>query len=152
MATPSLEPYLSDERVERVAEKLSKEYPILKRYPTDFATARIEAPWHGQLPDGSVGWTEWPVVQFVVVSDHPRPTQRRMGVRHATTGTIWPSAFEAAEKDAAHYVVGENTESPEERIFTGLVMKHIVDLDRLSRIQNDAVGHPSGLKSYKDAL
>jgi len=146
-----LEPYLPDDRVERVAEKLYDEYPILKRYPTDFATARIEAPWHGQLPDGTVGWTQHPVVQFVVVSDHPRPLQRRMGVRHATTGSVWPAAFEATEKEESHLVKGDKP-SPEERIFRALVMKHIVDLDRLSRIQTDAVGHPSGLKSYKEAL
>jgi hypothetical protein len=150
--TTKLEPYLSDERVQRVAEKLYGEYPILKRYPTDFATARIEAPWHGQLPDGSIGWTEHPVVQFVVVSDHPRPLQRRMGVRHASTGSVWPAAFEATEKEESTYIIGERTEPPEERIFRALVMKHIVDLDRLSRIENDAIGHPSGLKSYKEAL
>jgi hypothetical protein len=149
---PKLEPYLSDDRVQRVAEKLYDEYPILKRYPTDFATGRIEAPWHGQLPDGSTGWTQHPVVQFIMVSDHPRPIQRRMGVRHASTATIWPSAFEAADKEGEHYVIGETTLSPEERIFRALAMKHIVDLDKLSRIQNDATSHPSGIKSYKEAL
>lgn len=149
--TQKLEPYLSDERVQRVAEKLYGEYPILQRYPTDFATARIEPPWHGQLPDGSTGWTTHPVVQFILVSDHPRPTQRRMGVRHASTGTIWPAAFEATEKEESH-VVTAGKEAPEERIFRALALKHIVDLDRLSRIQEDAIGHPSGLKTYKDAL
>lgn len=148
---PKLEPYLSDERVGRVASKLYEEFPKLSEWNTDFATGRIEPPWHGQLPEGSVGWATTPVVQFIVVSDHPRPIQRKMGVRHATTGTIWPGAFEAADKEESHYVVGEKA-SAEERIFRAVLSRHLWEMDRLSRIQSDAVSNPSGPKSALEAL
>lgn len=130
-----LEPYLPDQRVWDVAEKLYAEFPILSEWNTDFATGRIEPPWHGLLPDGSTAWTIHPVVQFIVVSDHPREIQRRHHVRHATTGIIWPKAFEEAEKEEKHYVVGEK-QSPEERIFRAILAKHIDEMDSLKSISN----------------
>ena len=148
---PKLEPYLSDERVGRVAEKLGQEHQRLEDWNTDFVTAIIEPPWHGQLPEGNVGWATTPVVQFIVVSDHPRPIQKRMGVRHATTGTIWPKAFEEADKEESHYVVGEK-QSVEERIFRAVLARHMWEMDRLSRIQKDAVHNPDGPKSALEAL
>lgn len=150
MATPKLEPFLSDQRVSQVQDRLYEENPKLRDYNTDFVTGRIEPPWHGVLPDGSTGWTTHPVVQFIIVSDHPRPIQRKMGVRHATVGAIWPDAFTDAEKAKGHYVSDEA--SPEERIFRGVLAKHLWEMDRLGRIMNDAVVDPSKPKSALEAL
>jgi hypothetical protein len=151
LPTPKLEPYLSDQRVGRVAEKLYEEFPILHDYGTDFATGRIEPPWHGILPNGTTGWTTHPVVQFIVVSDHPRPIQKKMGVRHATTAVIWPAAFEEAEKEQKHLVSGDEA-SPEERIFRVALAKHLDEMDSLKSIINDAVSNPNGPKSALEAL
>lgn len=146
-----LEPYLSDERVGRVAEKLGESFPVLREWNTDFVTGIISPPWHGLLPDGTTGWTTNEVVQFIVVSDHPRPLQRRMGVRHATTGAIWPAAFQEAAKEESHYVVGE-TVSAEERIFSAVLAKHITEMNSLASIQQDAVANENGPKSALEAL
>jgi len=150
MSSPKLEPYLPDQRVSAVQDRLYDENPKLRDWNTDFVTGRIEPPWHGVLPDGSTRWTHTPVVQFIVVSDHPRPIQRKMGIRHATVGAIWPDAFEEAERENHHYV--SEGDSPEERIFRGVLAKHLWEMDRLGRIINDAVVDPSKPKSALDAL
>lgn len=146
-----LEAFLPDDRVTRIQEALYKEHPELRKYPTDLATARIEPPWHGKLPDGRVGWARHPVIQFIIASDHPRPIQRKAGARHVTRAIVWQQAFEDAEREKKFYVDSERVPT-EERIFRGMLPKHLWDLDRLSRIQNDAIGHPSGLKSAFEAL
>ena len=131
-----LEPYLSDERVLRVQEKLYDDYPELADYHTDLVTARIEPPWYGQLPDGTTGHTNHAVVQFVAVSDHPRPIQRKNGIRHGTVATAWPAAFEEADAERGHYVVGEATMDPLEKIFRMVVAKHLEEMDSLKSIMN----------------
>lgn len=146
-----LEPYLPDADVLAIQEKMYEAYPKLIRYNTDFVTTRIEPPWHGQLPDGTTRTTDQPVVQFVVVSDHPRPIQRKMGVRHGTVATAWQQAFEQSMKDGDHYVIGGKM-GPLETIFRGLVHKHLQELDKLGRIMNDAVPDPSKPKSALEAL
>ena len=130
-----LEPYLSDQEVSTVATKIIDEHEKLQRYNSDFVTTRIEPPWHGQLPDGRVGWTSHPVVQFVVISDHPRPLQKKYGVRHGTYATAWERAYESAAKDFKDFVTGD-TMPPLERIFRGVVAKHIEELDSLASIMN----------------
>jgi len=146
-----LEPYLSDQEVNDVQSRLFEEYPQLIGFNTDFATTRIEPPWHGQLPDGSTGWTRNPVVQFVVVSDHPRPIQRKMGVRHGTVAATWQLAYELAVKSDGHYVIGSK-DHPLMIIFRGLVKQHIDEMESLASIMNDAVADPSKPKSALDAL
>ena len=131
-----LEPYLPDDRVARVAEKLYDDYPALADYNTDLVTARIEPPWYGQLPDGTTGHTDHAVVQFVAVSDHPRPIQRRNGVRHGTVATAWPAAFEKADAERQHFVVGETAVDPLEKIFRMVVAKHLEELESLKTIMN----------------
>lgn len=130
-----LEPYLSDNEVGAVATRIISESPVLQRYNSDFVTTRIEPPWHGRLPNGSTGWTSNPVVQFVVVSDHPRALQYKMGVRHATVATAWERAYEEAVKDHAHLVSGDAVQ-PLERIFRGVAAKHIEELTKLASIIN----------------
>lgn len=145
-----LEPYLPDDRVLRVQSKLYDEFPILQEYGTDFATGRIEPPWHGLLPNGRTGWTNNAVLQFIVVSDHPRPIQKRMGVRHGTTAAIWERAFEDSVNDAKHFV--DDRQPPEERIFRLLAAKHISEMQSLASIMSDAVYDPSKPKSVFDVL
>ena len=130
-----LEPYLTDSEVSAVATKIIDEEPKLQRYNSDFVTTRIEPPWHGQLPDGRTGWTRNPVVQFVIVSDHPRPLQRKHGFRHATVAAAWEKAYEEAVRENKHLVTG-NQMSPAERIFRAVAAKHIEELDSLASIIN----------------
>lgn len=146
-----LEPYLPDAEVHEVQARLFEEYPILQKFNTDFTTARIEPPWHGLLPNGTTGWTTNAVVQFVVVSDHPRPIQRRHGVRHGTLASAWFRAFEQARKEHKHNVSGDEP-SPLETVFRGLVHKHIEEMHSLGSIINDAVPDPSKPKSALEAL
>lgn len=150
MPSPKMEPFLSDQRVGKVAEQLIEENPILVEYGTDFATAIIEPPWHGTLPSGYNGWTMNPVVQFIMISDHPRPIQKKQGARHGTTATIWPAAFEEADKERSHYVDGRL--SPEENIFRGMLKKHLEEMASLKSIIADAVYDPSKPKSALEAL
>jgi hypothetical protein len=131
-----LEPYLTDGEVARVQEKMYDEFPVLSDYHTDLVTARIEPPWYGQLPDGTTGHTNHAVVQFVAVSDNPRPIQRKMGVRHATVAAVWPQAFEDARSEQKHFVVGEQTIDPLERIFRMVIAKHLDEMDSLKSIMN----------------
>ena len=145
-----LEPYLTDEQVLRVQEKLYDEFPILQEYQTDFVSARIDPPWHGLLPNGKTGWTNSAVVQFVAVSDHPRPIQKKMGVRHGTTAVVWERAFEASVRESKHFV--DDRQPPEERIFRLLAAKHIEEMKSLSSIISDAVSDPSKPKSVFDVL
>ena len=146
-----LEPYLPDADVHALQTKLYEEFPRLIAWNTDLVTTRIEPPWHGQLPDGTTGWTRNPVVQFVLVSDHPRPMQSRMGVRHGTVATLWQAAFEQALKDEGHYVIGGNMGTLE-YIFRGLLRKHVGEMESLASIMNDAVPDPSKPKSALEAL
>ena len=152
MPSPKLEPFLSDQRVGPVAERLIEEFPVLVEYNTDFATAIIEPPWHGILPEGNTAWTTHEVVQFFIVSDHPRPIQKRQGARHMTSATIWPAAFELADKDRAHFVTGSDRLSPEETIFRGILTKHLADMESLKSIISDAIYDPSKPKSALEAL
>lgn len=146
-----MEPYLADSEVLEVQGKLYDEYPQLKDWNTNLVTTRIEPPWHGQLPDGRTGWTQHPVVQFVVVSDHPRPIQRRMGVRHGTYAVAWQNVFESTRKARSHYVSNGETD-PLETIFRAVLKQHIGEIRRLALIINDAVSDPSKPKSALEAL
>ena len=146
-----LEPYLPDSEVQRVQSKLYDEFPQLVDWNTDFATARISPPWHGQLPDGTTGWTKNAVIQFVVVSDHPRPLQRKHGVRHGTVASAWQEAFEATRKEGSHYVIGEKMD-PLEAIFRTTLNRHLNEMKSLSQIIRDAIADPSKPKSALDAL
>ena len=130
-----LEPYLSDQEVSSVATRIIDENPVLQRHNTDFVTARIEPPWHGLRPDGRTGWTTRPVVQFIAVSDHPRPLQRKYGFRHATVASAWEMAYEDAVKEYKHKVHGDQV-TPLERIFRGVAQRHIEELESLSSIIN----------------
>lgn len=135
-----LEPYLSDQEVSTVATKIIDEHPILQRYNSDFVTARIEPPWHGQLPDGRIGWTNHPVVQFIIVSDHPRSNKYKLlgagsGTRHTTVAAAWERAYEDAAKEHKHLVSSDQM-SPLERIFRGVTARHIEQLESLASIIN----------------
>lgn len=133
--TSQLEPYLSDSEVGSVATKIIDEEPWLQRYNSDFVTTRIDPPWHGQLPDGRTGWTRYPVVQFVIVSDHPRPLQRKYGARHGTVAAVWEKAYEDSVKESRHLVSGDRI-APAERIFRAVAAKHIEELESLASIMN----------------
>lgn len=147
-----LEPYLSDEEVIPVLEKLRKRFPKFERYDTEIAVGRIEPPWHGQLPEGNVGWTQHPVLQFVISSRHPRPIQQRIGARHNNNAVVWQNAFEETRKERKHYVVGETVQDPLYTIFDGLAMLHNEQLGSLESIINDAVSDASKPKSALEAL
>jgi len=144
-----LEPFLPDVEVHAIQSKLYDEYPQLIDWNTDFATTRIEPPWHGQLPDGTTRTTRHPVVQFVIVSDHPRAIQRKMGVRHGTVATAWEQAYRDAV--STHYVSGDKM-APLETIFRGVLKKHIDEMASLNSIMNDAIHDPSKPKSVFDVL
>jgi hypothetical protein len=146
-----LEPYLSDIEVHEVQSRLYEEFPQLIAWNTDFVTTRIEPPWYGQLPDGTTGRTTNPVVQFLIVSDHPRPIQRLQGARHGTVASAWQQAFESAVKEQKHLVVGDK-KSPLETVFRMVLIKHIEEMASLKSIINDAVSDPSKPKSALDAL
>jgi hypothetical protein len=135
-----LEPYLPDSQVGGVATRILDAEPVLQRYNAQFATARIEPPWHGLLPDGRVGWTRHPVIQFVIASDHPRSKFYKLlgsgkDSRHVTTATAWQQAFEQSVKDEKHLVSGGQMSSLE-KVFRGLAAKHVKELNKLSNIIN----------------
>lgn len=146
-----MEPYLPDADVLAVQQKLYEEFPQLIGFNTDFVTTRIEPPYKGQLPDGTTGWTRHPVVQFIVVSDHPRPIQRKMGVRHGTVSSAWEQAFSTAMKEGGHFVIGGKM-GPLEDVFRMTLTRHLYEMKKLSRIMNDAVPDPSKPKSALEAL
>jgi hypothetical protein len=146
-----LEPYLPDEEVLEVQNILYEEYPMLQKWNTNLVTTRIEPPWHGQLPDGTTRTTTHPVVQFLVVSDHPRPIQRKQGVRHGTVAISWQRAYEDAVKEQAHKVSGDEI-SPLENIFRTTLTKHVSEMKSLAQIMNNAVSDPSKPKSVFDVL
>jgi len=146
-----LEPYLPDADVHAIQSKLYEAFPKLIAWNTDLVTTRIEPPWYGNLPDGTTGRTTNPVVQFLVVSDHPRPIQRAQGVRHGTVASAWQRAFEEAQKGFGHYVISGKM-GPLETIFRMVLNKHLKEMESLSQIINDAVVDPSKPKSALDAL
>lgn len=130
------EVYLPDERVIPVQDKLYLEYPLFVDWHTDFVTIRHEPPFTGTLPDGTVGTTQWPVLQFMVVSDYPatRVIQRKMGVRHATAATLWERAWEEADREYKH-LVGVKVD-PLERIFRAIAFKHYDEMQSLASLMN----------------
>ena len=146
---PDIETYLPDHVVHDVQGKLYSENPRLILYRTDFLTTRINPPWHGALPDGTIGWTEWPVAQFLVVSDHPRPMQRKAGHRHSTLATVWENVFDDALRE---YRTHNDKPDPGEAVFRLVLAKHMDEMDTLSSIQYDAVSDPSRPKSVRDVL
>lgn len=131
------EVYLPDERVIPVQEKLVQEYPSILG-STDFLTVRHEPPFTGQLPDGRVGTTDRVVVQFLVVSPHPRRfVYGNPGQKLTTQGAVWESDWEDAEREYrnGHYV-NVNAKDPLEVIFRGLVLKHSGDIVSLKQLIN----------------
>lgn len=112
-------------------------FPVLADAGTTFVTVRHEPPFTGQLPSGRVGATDNPVVQFLVVSNHPRPIQRKHGLKHITTGTVWEQAWETAEREwqNGHYV-NPDAEDPLEVIYGGLLLKHTADYMSLKQMTN----------------
>jgi hypothetical protein len=146
-----LEPYLPDVDVQAIQAKLYDAYPRLIEWNTDVVTTRIAPPWHGQLPDGTTGTTKHAVLQFILISDHPRPMQRSKGIRHGTVASAWQQAFEQAMADEGHYVIGGSM-GPLAQIFAGVLQKHIEEMESLASIINDAVIDPSKPKSALDAL
>ena len=146
-----IEPYVPDYDVLRVQQKAYTKFPILLKYKTDFVTTRIQPPFKGLLPDGTTGWTKHALVQFICISDHPRPIQAKMGVRHGTVATAFQQAYDKAVRDMGTFVVGGKP-GPLEDIFWGVLQKHLWEMDRLSRIINDAIPDSSKPKSALDAL
>lgn len=146
---PDIEVYLPQNKVTNAQEKLVGKFPQLLLWKTDFLTTRITPPWHGALPDGNIGWTNHAVVQFVVVSDHPRPLQRNAGQRHTTVATAWEAAFEEALRE---YEASNDKPDPVETIFQLVVAKHRMEMDSLASIQHDAVSDASRPTSVKDVL
>ena len=144
-----LEPYLSDHVVHAVQEKAYEKYPRLILWNTDFVTACMPVPWHGTLPNGKNGYTNNPVVEFIVVSDHPRPIQRKNGIRHATVATAWQQAFDESMKEAKN---SADRIDPVEVVFKLTLLKHIDEMESLASIQYDAVSDPSRPKSVYDVL
>lgn len=127
-----LEPLLPDHRVLPMLELLYLEFPKLGDYDTVIASARIEGPWTGQLPDGNYGTTEWPLAQFIIASlKHPRDLQRRLGIPHINTATAWWHAWEKSEKERSHYVADQD---PARRIFRALGQKQQRDLIQFERM------------------
>jgi len=137
------EVFLPDERVLPIQELLTKKYPLFKDWGTDFVSVRHEAspdePYEGQLPEGPMGRSEKPVVQFLIVSDYPatRPIQRKQGVRHGTSAITYEDSWEEAEKEHrnGHYV-HQGIDDPLLVIFAGLAYKHTEEMMSLSSIMN----------------
>ncbi len=129
--------FLSDERVLPIQDILCVQFPRLLDHNADFVTIRHEPPFTGQLPDGRVGHADHAVIQFMVVSDNPRWYGRKYGLRHGTTATLWERAWEDSEKERlhGHYVNGESMD-PLERIFRGLVFRHLEEMKSLKEIMN----------------
>lgn len=134
-ATPNLSVALPDQRVLPIQDKCWMEWPVLAQYEAQFATARVEPPFTGQLPDGTVGTTNYPLMQFVISSKHPRPLQRKHGVNHVSIATAWENAWEESEREREHFVQGGRMD-PAEAIFRALAQKHARDLMQLQRIMN----------------
>lgn len=132
------EVYLPDDRVIPVQEKLVREYPILIESGTEFVSVRHEPPFTGQLPTGEVGSTDRAVVQFLVVSPHPRRwLYGNPGTKLTSTGTVWETDWEEAEQEYrnGHYVHTDKRD-PLEVIYAGLCAKHVADLVSLKQIIN----------------
>lgn len=130
------EVYLPDDRVLPVQERLSRQYPTLISAGSKFVTVRHEPPFTGQLPDGRVGHTDRPIVQFLVVSPHPRRWKyANPGMQHVTVGTVYERDWEDAEGEYrnGHYVHVEKRD-PLEVIYAGLARKHVDDLISLNQI------------------
>jgi hypothetical protein len=129
--------YLNDSRVEPVKERIYARFPALFEAGTELVTIRHEPPFTGQLPDGQMGTAGAPVLQFLLVSPHPRPVQRRMGVQHVSVATLWERGWEDAEREhrGGHYN-GQGHTDPLEVIFMGLALKHNEDLASLKQIMN----------------
>lgn len=127
------EPYLPDDRVMRHQERAWLRHPVLAKYDAMFATALVEPPYEGQLPDGTTGRTTHPLVQFIVASSHPRPIQRRMGIQHVNVAIAWRRAWDGADKERGHYVQG-GAPDPAGTIFDKLAEKHARDLLSLESI------------------
>jgi hypothetical protein len=135
MTTPSLHVALSDQRVLPLQDKSWLKHPILAKYEALFATAYVEPPYSGPLPDGTTGKTNHPLVQFIISSQHPRPIQRKHGINHVNIATAWRNAWDESEKDRARFVQGGAID-PAERIFAALAQKHASDLKSLESITN----------------
>ena len=129
------EVYLPDSRLEPVADTILARYPLLMEHNAEFVTVRHEPPFTGQLPEGKVGTSNIPVVQFLIVSQHPRPIQQKMGIKHTTVGTVYEVGWEQAEQEYknGHYVNGGTTD-PLLTIYMGLAFKHSEDLRSLKEM------------------
>ncbi len=138
------EVYLSDERVLPIQEQMAIKWPLFKDWGTDFLTVRHEAskedPYKGPLPDGSVGISVWPIIEFLLVSDYPatRPVQKKAGVRHGTRAIVYEASWEEAEAEFknGHYVRGDGAEDPLIVIFKGMAFKHTDEMMSLASIMN----------------
>ncbi len=140
----SPEVFLPDERVIPIQERMHVKWPLLKDWGTDFVTVRHDAskldPYNGPLPDGSVGISVWPIIEFLLVSNYPatRPVQRKAGVRHGTRAIVYERSWEEAEKEFknGHYVRGDGATDPLEVIFRGMAFKHTDEMMSLASIMN----------------
>jgi hypothetical protein len=137
------EVFLPDERVLPIQARLTEEHRSFVDWNTDFVTVRHEAApgqeYYGVLPEGPEGFSQKPIIQFLIVSDYPatRPIQRAQGVRHATSAIVYEDAWEVAEEEYrnGHYVKHDKTD-PLEVIFRGMAKKHVWEVYQLSRIMN----------------
>lgn len=120
-------PYLPDNVVYPVQEKMWFKYPILAKYVAMFATTSADPGWEGRLPDGTYGISKYPTVQFIIMSKHPRPVQRKYDIPHVSLATAWKQAWDEAQAERRHYVTGEDPE-PVEKVFGALAWKHAEDL------------------------
>ena len=130
--------YLPDSRVERVREHLLLKYPLLAAEGTELLTVRHEPPFTGQLPGGEVGTTEDVVLQFLLVTPHPRRmVYKQPGMKLTTQGTLWEVGWLEAEREYTnnHYVRGEQTD-PLQVIYEGLAYKHVQDIISMKQLSN----------------
>ena len=138
------EVYLPDSRVIPILERMWQRYPTLAMAGTEFVTVRHEPPFSGQMPDGRVGTTDEVIVQFLVVSPHPRRFEYRMrnmegamGMLLTTAGTVFEIGWEQAEAEYRNgRYVQVDKRDPLEVIYDGLCQKHVADIVSLNELMN----------------
>lgn len=138
------EVFLPDDRVLPVQDRLYLKYPRLITTGAEFVTVRHEPPFTGQLPEGRVGTTQSAVVQFLLVSPHPRAEAYRArgikvgaGLKHVTAGTVYERGWEEAESEYRNgRYVHVDKRDPLEVIYEPLVIKHLQDWLSLKQLIN----------------
>lgn len=127
------QPLLDDSRVGKIADRLRLEFPDIP-YETQFVTAVIEPPYNAHNGTEQYREERWPAFQFMVLSPHPRPLQRKRGMLHAKVATGFKAAWDEQEAERKHYVTAD--EDPAYKIFRALAWSFIQERRSLLQITN----------------